>query len=50
MDNYRIAREAFEPVLKKLTALVEEDLKALETKLEEAGAPYTPGRVPRYKK
>ena len=45
-DAYRIAGEAFAPVLAQLRALVEQDLGALEQKLEAAGAPYTPGRLP----
>jgi photosystem II stability/assembly factor-like uncharacterized protein len=50
MDSYEVAKESFEPVLESLTKLVEVDLKALETKLESAGAPYTPGRIPEMKK
>jgi hypothetical protein len=50
MDNYRVAEEGFESVLQKLTRLVEKDLVALETRLEDAGAPHTPGRMPKYKK
>jgi photosystem II stability/assembly factor-like uncharacterized protein len=49
VENLRWAEEAFGPVLSKLTELVESDLKALEAKLEAAGAPHTPGRVPQYK-
>ncbi|HJX29176.1 MAG TPA: glycosyl hydrolase, partial [Thermoanaerobaculia bacterium] len=45
-DAYRLAAEAFTPVLAELTRLVETDLKALEDKMEAAGAPWTPGRVP----
>lgn len=50
VSSLRYAEETFGPLLSKLASLVEKDLKALETKLEEAGAPYTPGRVPQYKK
>ena len=49
-DAYANAGEAFEKVLGPLTTLVEEKLPALEAKLEAAGAPWTPGRVPRWKK
>jgi photosystem II stability/assembly factor-like uncharacterized protein len=45
-DAYSLAAEAFAPVLAELTKLVETDLKALEDKMEAAGAPWTPGRVP----
>jgi len=46
LDAYRLAAEAFAPVLADLRKLVEVDLKALEEKLETAGAPWTPGRLP----
>lgn len=46
LDAYRLAAEAFAPVLADLRKLVEVDLKALEEKLESAGAPWTPGRLP----
>ena len=49
-DQYRIIGEAFEPVLAKLRKLVEEDLKKLEADMEKAKAPWTPGRIPRWKK
>jgi hypothetical protein len=38
-----IAGEAFTPVLTDLKALLEQ-VKSVETQLEAAGAPYTPGR------
>ena len=44
--GYEIAAEAFGVWLPKLRRLVEDDLPALEAKLETAGAPWTPGRVP----
>jgi len=49
-DQYRIAGEEFEPQLEKLRKLIEVDLKNLEKAMEEAGAPWTPGRVPKWKK
>jgi hypothetical protein len=49
MENYRLAAQAFAPVLEELRTLVEVDLKNLENKLESAGAPWTPGRVPTWK-
>jgi len=45
-QNYDIAAAQFAPVLEKLRALVDVDLKGLEQKAETAGAPWTPGRVP----
>ncbi|MHB0968684.1 MAG: VPS10 domain-containing protein [Thermoanaerobaculia bacterium] len=47
-DDYSIAAEEFGPFLAKLTQLVEVDLKQLEESMEKAGAPWTPGRVPRW--
>jgi hypothetical protein len=35
-------------VLTALQTLVEKDLRAIESAAESAGAPYTPGRVPRW--
>ena len=46
MDAYRYAGEEFAPVLADLRSLVEKDLTAFEAKLESAGAPWTPGRIP----
>jgi len=43
-----IAQEEFKPVLQDLRQLVNTDLKRLQDKLEEAGAPYTPSRLPDY--
>ena len=47
-QNYAIAAAAFAPVLEQLRVLVEVDLKALTDNLEAIGAPWTPGRVPRW--
>jgi len=35
--------------LEKLRTLAEQDIIQLENELEEAGAPWTPGRVPTWK-
>lgn len=43
-DALRLAEAAFRPVLSRVEAIMDQDLKALEEKLEKAGAPYTPGR------
>lgn len=45
-DAYRIASEAFTPLLAELRELVQVRLIALEAKLEQAGAAWTPGRLP----
>ena len=47
-QNYAIAAAAFAPVLEQLRVLVEVDLKALADRLETIGAPWTPGRVPKW--
>ena len=49
-DDYNIAAEEFSEVLEALRMLIEEDLKQLEADLETAGGPYTPGRVPRWRR
>jgi len=46
LDAYASARDDFAPVLERLRALIGVDLKGLEDRLEAAGAPWTPGRVP----
>ncbi|MEN8006746.1 MAG: glycosyl hydrolase, partial [Candidatus Krumholzibacteriota bacterium] len=48
-DNLALTGELFAPVLADLTTLVTVDLKELEDRLEAAGAPYTPGRIPVWK-
>ena len=45
-DAYRHAGTEFIELLAELRALIREDLTRLEEKLEAAGAPWTPGRVP----
>lgn len=48
-DAYRIAGEAFGPLLGDLRELVEGDLARLEATLESLGAPHTKGRFPTWK-
>lgn len=48
-DQLQMAGDEFEGALNALKA-VQGDIKALEQKLEAAGAPYTPGRMPEWKK
>jgi hypothetical protein len=47
-EQLAIASAAFRPLLEALRQLSETDLRALEEKLDAAGAPWTPGRVPRW--
>jgi hypothetical protein len=49
-DQYRITGEELEPQLEKLRQLVEKDLNKLEAEMEAADAPWTPGRIPKWKK
>ncbi|HEX9188357.1 MAG TPA: glycosyl hydrolase, partial [Vicinamibacteria bacterium] len=49
-EAYAVASEAFEKQLSTLRTLVETDLRALEAAMETAGAPWTPGRVPTWRK
>ncbi len=44
--NLALADQLFRPVLADLRQLVEKDLAGVELRLTQAGAPYTPGRVP----
>ena len=43
-----IAARQFAPLLEELRGIVTEDIAGLEKILEEAGAPFTPGRLPRW--
>ena len=46
-DALRTAGEAFAEILTRLEAF-DRDLVRLRDELEEAGAPWTPGRLPRW--
>ncbi len=48
--SYQVAGDEFETQLSKLKRLVEVDLNRIETELDRLGAPYTPGRIPEWKK
>jgi photosystem II stability/assembly factor-like uncharacterized protein len=45
-QSYDAAAEEFAAVLARLRTLVDTDLRALEQQMEQAGAPWTPGRIP----
>jgi hypothetical protein len=47
-EAYDIAARLFEKTLADLRRVVEADLRAIEEKAEAAGAPWTPGRLPRW--
>ena len=46
-EQYDYAADAFEDALAQLNA-INTDLTGLEDRLEELGAPWTPGRMPRW--
>jgi photosystem II stability/assembly factor-like uncharacterized protein len=48
--SYEVAADEFVPQLEALRTLVETDLRNLAATLERAGAPWTPGHVPAWKK
>lgn len=49
-EQLRIAGEEFEVAFEELKNVFNNDIKSLEQKLEAAGAPYTPGRMPEWRK
>ncbi len=49
-EQLEIAVHELEPLLAEFKAVISNDLHVLEQKLEAAGAPYTPGRIPELKK
>ena len=49
LDNYKITEEEFEPIYTALKQIIEEDIKNIEKKLDNIGAPYTPGRLINWK-
>lgn len=49
-DSYKVAGEEFSIVLSDLKQLMETDLNNLENAMEQAGAPWTPGRIPEWGK
>ncbi len=48
-DNYRIVEEEFMPIYTALKQIATSDVKNIEKKLDDIGAPYTPGRLPDWK-
>jgi len=49
-DGYDFAADAFAKVLKNLRRLIDRDLTGIEQQVEKAGGPWTPGRLPMWKK
>ena len=48
-DNYQIAVDEFTPIYQDLKKTLEKDVKNIDQRLNEIGAPYTPGRLPDWK-
>ncbi len=49
-EQYDVAATLFERTLTDLRVLAEQDMPAMERRLEAAGSPWTPGRVPDWKR
>lgn len=49
-EQYVIIAEVLEPLLQRLRKIAHEDLKNLEDQMEVLRAPWTPGRIPDWKK
>ena len=47
-QSFKVAAGQFGPLLADVTSIVETDIRQLEDTLEQAGAPYTPGRIPQW--
>ncbi len=47
VEQLQIASELFAAEIAKLRTMVSTDIPAIEAEMERAGAPYTPGRIPR---
>ena len=50
LQMYDILAEEFPPILEQLKKIAEMQVPALEAELDALGAPWTPGRIPEWKK
>ncbi len=48
-QSLKVAEEQFAPLYQSIKRLGEQEIPELESKMESAGAPYTPGRLPKLK-
>ena len=48
-EQYEICRKNLQNLLPKLELLIIKDIRNIENLLEKAGAPWTPGRIPKFK-
>ena len=49
-DQYALLEEELPPVLAQLKQIAEVDIRALESEMDRLGVPWTPGRIPEWKK
>jgi hypothetical protein len=49
-DQYALLEEEFPPILDQLKKIAEVDMKELESQLDKMNAPWTPGRLPEWKR
>jgi photosystem II stability/assembly factor-like uncharacterized protein len=50
LTQYALLEEEFPPILAQLKEIAEKDLKNLEDQMDKLGVPWTPGRIPEWKK
>ena len=50
ISSLNVAMNQFDEVYNEIKEIVQEDIKEIETAMEKAGAPWTPGRLPEWKK
>lgn len=50
LDQYALLEQQFPPLLDQLRQIAQVDLKQLQAELDKYGAPWTPGRIPEWKK
>ena len=48
-QSYKVAGDLFGTIYPKIKQIGEDSIPSIERKLEKAGAPYTPGRLPEWK-
>ena len=49
-EQFKVVETEFAPLYRELKKLIEVDVKDLEKQLDEAGVPWTPGRLPEWNK
>ena len=50
LDAFQIVEEEFAPVYEKLQKILSLTVKNIEKRLDDIGAPFTPGRLPDWRK